>query len=397
MSDRASGRRRAGVTARIASASAVAILCSLVWGAGVVVAGETALVGGYATVPWSDELHDCAIMAHSKALNRIIAACSLGKIKIVATDTGKVKTIDAPMVAQQPFIHRPGEDMLLYLPSNGPQPVIREIDFRAATLFDRPVVVEGGFSYANMTLNPRDRCLVVNLYRGSGARRAGVLEVHDYEPRDRTPLKVGAGAAIEMDDGPDVMGMGSPNHARAVCVRNAAGELSLFTNAFEGEPGKGEWVMRRTTARGNGVVLRSATRMKFFQPKLAPYIFARDDITRGLLQIDTDTAEVRRIGEKVDGGWEDFDPSTRIGLVATPVRREPGSTSVGGMGPHRFCLADLEGCLAGGTVLTTAGDLFAPSASNGWLGDGFISAASGWMLSGGQGGDPNPPSRNYWF
>lgn len=390
-------RRGAGNRARILASSTIAAFSFLVWGCGVVMGKEMNLVDGHAIVARSDELADCAIMAHSKALSRIVAACSPGKIKIIATDTGKIDTINAPMGGEQPFVHRSGDDMLLYFPGGGDAPAIREIDVKAATLFDRPIVIEDGFSYANISLNPRDRCLVVSLYRGSAPRRAGVLKVYDYEPRDRTPIKVGGEGLIEVDDGPDVMNLGAPNHSRVACVRNAAGELSLFTSAFEGEPGKGSWVISRITAREREVVHRGATRQKFLQPKLAPYIFARDDISRGLLQVDTDKAEVRRIGEKAEGGWEDFDPATRTGLIATPVNRKPDASPVGGMGSHRFCVADLDGCLDGGVVLTTPDDLFAPSASNGWLGDGFVSTANGGVRIQRSGADLTAQSFNYWF
>lgn len=349
-------------------------LLAAVWGASVAGTKPPSLIDGHVTLERLARFTDCVPMAHSRALNRLVFACTPGSIVIISTDTGKVEAIKAQMSGEQPFIDRSGQSLFLYYPGGADRLAIREVDVLAKRFFDRSILVEPGFTYSSIYLNPRDRCVAVGLVaKGSGE---AVIKVYEYEPRDHTPLRVGGKARIEVEQGQNVRVFGGPNNNSLACVRDRSGELVLFSSRFESDlqPGKPGGVLFRITPQEERVIQRGSGLLEFFQPKLAPQIFARDGVSRGLMQINTDTGDIRVIGADVEGLWEDYDPLTQTGVVTTPHAFDART----GLGPiHRICLATLLGCVAGQPTLTTYGDLFSPSVSNGWLGDGFITMSSG--------------------
>jgi hypothetical protein len=353
----------------------VSILVSLMWGCGVVLSKEANLVDGYLKLKGVVGFEDCVAMSHSKKLKKLVYACSPGSVVIISTDTGNVDTIDAVMSGEQPFVYRQGDGLFLYFPGGGDRLAIREIDVEEKRVFDRPILVKPGFTYSSIYLNPRDRCMAVGLVAdGSGQ---AVIKVYDYEPRDRTPLRVGGRGLIEVMEGQSVRVFGGPNNNRLACVRSKSGELILFSSRFESDlrPGKAGGVILRVTSEGEAIIHRGENFMEFLQPKLAPYIFARDGLLPGLMQINTETGEVGIVGDGVEGVWEDYDPLTRTGVVTAALQADAGANA-GRAASRRICLADLTGCLEGHPVLATHGDLFTPSVSNGWLGDGFIATSS---------------------
>ena len=377
----------------------MSILVSLMWGCGVVFSKEANLVDGYVNLKTLAGLSDCVPMANSKELNKLVYACTPGSIVIVSTDTGKVDAIDSAMSGEQPFVHRKGDGLFLYFPGGADRLAIREVDVQAKRIFDRSIIVDPGFTYSSIYLNPRDRCMAIGLV-ASGSGQA-VIKVYDYEPRDRRPLRVGGQGLIEVSEGQSVRVFGGPNNNRLACVRSKSGELALFVSRFESDlrSGVAGGVIFRITPHDEKVVYRGKSFVEFFQPKLAPQIFARDGVSRGLMQIDTDTGEISVIGASVDGLWEDYDPLTRTGVISIAPKAGPNGAS-GRDDFHRICLAGLTGCLKGRPVLATSGDLFTPSASNGWLGDGFIATSSGNLrvIFSAEGSNrPVPDSESYWF
>ena len=375
----------------------MSIFASFVWGCGVVLGKEANLVDGHFNLKTLAGFSDCAPMAHSKELNKLVYACTPGSIVIVSTDTGKVDAIGAAMSGEQPFIHRQGDGLFLYFPGGADRLAIREVDVQAKRIFDRSIIVEPGFTYSSIYLNPLDRCMAIGLVAGDSGQ--AVIKVYDYEPRDHTPLRVGGQGLIEVSEGQSVRVFGGPNSNRLACVRSRSGELVLFSSRFESDlqPGKAGGVIFRITSHDEKVIYRGKGLMEFFQPKLASHIFARDGVSRGLMQIDTDTGVVGVIGAGVAGLWEDYDPLTRTGVVTMP-RPVDVSADVGPA--HRICLAGIDGCLTGRPVVVTHGDLFTPSASSGWLGDGFIVTSSGNLQidrSKAGADQSTTDSESYWF
>jgi hypothetical protein len=353
----------------------ISIFVFLVWGCGVVLSKEANLVDGHVNLKSLAGFSDCVPMAHSKELDKLVYACTPGSIVIVSTNTGKVDAIDAAMSGEQPFIHRQGDNLFLYFPGGGDRLAIREVDVQARRIFDRSIIVEPGFTYSSIYLNPRDRCMAVGLVAGGSGQ--AVVKVYDYEPRDRAPLRVGGRGLIEVVEGQSVRVFGGPNNNRLACVRSKSGELILFSSRFESDlrPGKAGGVILKVTSEGEAIIHRGENFMEFLQPKLAPYIFARDGVSPGLMQINTETGEVGIVGDGVEGVWEDYDPLTRTGVVTAALQADAGANAMRAA-PRRICLADLTGCLESHPVLATHGDLFTPSVSNGWLGDGFIATSS---------------------
>ncbi|MFT4254329.1 MAG: hypothetical protein QM608_17830 [Caulobacter sp.] len=352
------------------------------------------------TVDWADELDgrarivnlgeyvDCVAIAHSAALEKVLFTCTPGVVVIVSTDTGARTVLKLSMMPEQPFVHRDGKDELLYFPGGGDAPAIREIDLVAGTVFDRPMIVPQGHRLMSVYLNPRDRCMVASLATTGPWPWTGVLKAYDYDPRGRTPVRLDAPGVIEVSQGINPRNTGSPNVGGLICVRDKTERMTLLLTQFEQDdrPGAiGTRITRVTTAERR-VIHRSAEILQFFQPKLAPYVYARNDILPGMLRIDVDTGEVTTIGDKVDGVWEDFDPQTGLGMVSSKADR----------GNYRICLADLNGCRRSVWANTR---LSAGSVSNGWLGDGFIAMSSNAIYL-----DPfpaqGPPGRrvwHYWF
>jgi len=304
----------------------------------------------------------CWPLAQAKTLEKVLFGCSDGVILIATAGTGAWKVLGRPAELLQPFVHRDGHDTLLYFAGNSiTGSTIREIDLRAETQFQRPMIVPDGFSLMSAYLNPRDRCLVASLIVKQPWPWTGVLRVYDYDPRGRTPVRLDGPSVIEVSQGDDPRHVGAPNSGGAICVRDRTGQIVLLRNQFnsDDQPDAIGARITRVTATDARVIYRGGESMQFLQPKLAPYVYARNGVSPGMLRIDVDTGEITTIGAGVDGWWVDFDPQAGVGVV---------SKSLGDV-KQRICVADLNGCRHSVRELH---DLSAPSASNGWLGDGFI-------------------------
>ncbi|MBI1686260.1 hypothetical protein [Caulobacter hibisci] len=368
----------------------------------IAVGASGALLAACATTTgdWADQLDgrarianlgeyvDCVIVAHSATLEKVLFTCTPGVVVIVSTDTGARTVLKLSMMPEQPFVHRDGKDELLYFPGGGDAPAIREIDLGAGTVFDRPMIVPQGFHLMSVYLNPRDRCLVASLVAQGPWPQSGVLRAYDYDPRGRTPVRLDAPGVIEVSQGKNPRNTGAPNIGGLICVRDKAERMTLLLTQFEQDdrPGAIGTRITRVTATEQRVIHRASELLQFFQPKLAPYVYARNGIFPGMLKIDVDTGAVTTIGDKVDGAWEDFDPQTGLGMVSSKADK----------GHYRICLADLNGCRRSVWANT---QLFTGSVSNGWLGDGFIAMSSNAIYL-----EPfpaqGPPGRrvwHYWF
>ncbi len=121
----------------------------------------------------------CWPLAQAKTLEKVLFGCSDGVILIATAGTGAWKVLGRPAELLQPFVHRDGHDTLLYFAGNSiTGSTIREIDLRAETQFQRPMIVPDGFSLMSAYLNPRDRCLVASLIVKQPWPWTGVLRVY---------------------------------------------------------------------------------------------------------------------------------------------------------------------------------------------------------------------------
>jgi hypothetical protein len=338
-------------------------------------AQTTRHIDGYYTLDFDDLKEDCRVIAHSKRLNRLVFICVKGVVRIVNIQTGEHKLIHGMnmILDADPTVLETSDNMYLHWFGETPRAVLRQIDVMNATVFDRElnfVGTEGPEKLRGVQMNPEDGLIALGI--NTSALRpfeTNLVRVYSYDPLSKAPLTLGDSSELEYRY--DGLGLGGRHGSGFSVSRNSRGEPVIFFNYFYGleKPGGLGQIIKRVSKSGSknlreaggNELLVANVGVGFLSSQNGPFVYATDRTKRGVIEINTDTDEVRRLGGTKDVFWEDYDPQTRRGIRAlmkdrndpSKIYKGEGSEILGGSSLYEICLADIDTaeCIGGAPVL----------------------------------------------